>query len=137
MVPLTDHYNAILIARRSSKTNIGKDSSSKSSPRLQRILFLLKTQKTTTLQPVTGGNTPNIFLKRMLKFSKNYITQNLVLKRMLERFLTVPPLKKILQFQERISFFLENTKTTSLENVDGEKANLVLKRMLEGFIKDP
>ena len=56
---------------------------------------------------------------------------------MLERFLTVPPLKKILQFQERISFFLENTKTTSPENVDGEKANLILKRMLEGFIKDP
>ena len=47
----------------------------------QNLFFLLKTQKTTTLQQVTGGETPN-----------------LVLKRMLELFLKIPPLKKTLKF---------------------------------------
>ena len=47
----------------------------------QNLLFLLKTQKTTTLQQVTGGKIPN-----------------LVLKRMLELFLKIPLLKKILEF---------------------------------------
>ena len=51
-------------------------------------------------------------------FSKNSTTQDLVLKRMLELFLTVPPLKKILQFQERICFFfLKTQKTTSSASV--------------------
>ena len=50
----------------------------------QNLLFLLKTQKTTTLQQVTGGKIPN-----------------LVLKTMLEPFLKTPPLKKILEFQDR------------------------------------
>ena len=79
-----------------SKTKIGKDSWKRflkiilfyvipSSPQLQRLLFLLKAQKTTTLQQVTSGNTPNIVLKRMLRY-----------------MLKTPPLKKILQFQERI-----------------------------------
>ena len=36
---------------------------------------------TTSLQQVTGGNTPNLVLKRMLKY-----------------FLKIPPLEKILQF---------------------------------------
>ena len=46
--------------------------------------------------------------------SKNSTSQDLVLNRMLELFLTVPPLKKILQFQERIClFFLKTHKTTS------------------------
>ena len=36
---------------------------------------------TTSLQQVTGGNTPNLVLKRMLRY-----------------FLKIPPLKKILQF---------------------------------------
>ena len=49
----------------------------------QNLLFLLKTQKTTTLQQVTGGKIPN-----------------LVLKRTLELFLKIPPLKKILDFQD-------------------------------------
>ena len=35
----------------------------------------------TSLQQVTGGNTPNLVLKRMLRY-----------------FLKIPPLKKILQF---------------------------------------
>ena len=43
--------------------------------------FIKKTQKTTTLQQLTGGETPN-----------------LVLMRMLELFLKIPPLKKILKF---------------------------------------
>ena len=43
--------------------------------------FIKKPQKTTTLQQLTGGETPN-----------------LVLMRMLEPFLKIPPLKKILKF---------------------------------------
>ena len=46
------------------------------SPQLQKLLFLLNTQKTTSLQQVTGEN---------------------VLERMLRYFLKIPPLKKILQ----------------------------------------
>ena len=58
---------------------------------------------------------------------------------MLELFLTVPLLKKILQFQERIcSFFLKTQKTTSEEKIPAEEtANLVLKIMLELFLKVP
>ena len=73
---------------------------------------------------------------------QNSTTQDLVLKRMLELFLTFLPLKKILQFQESIlCFFFLNTKDTKnkmqpLEHVpDAETANLVLKRMLERFLK--
>ena len=76
---------------------------------------------------MTGRNTPNFVLKRILRYflktspdkilsknSKIYI----VLKRMLELFLTVSPLKKILQFQKRISFFfLKQTKATSSASV--------------------
>ena len=44
--------------------------------------FTANTRGTTTsLQQVTAGNTPNLFLKRMLRY-----------------FLKIPPLKKILQF---------------------------------------
>ena len=45
--------------------------------------FLLKHKKTTTLQEVTDEKIPN-----------------LVLKKMLELFLRIPPLKKILEFQD-------------------------------------
>ena len=51
---------------------------SPSSPQLQRLLVLLKTQKKNILQQVTDGNTPNLILKRMLRY-----------------FLKTPPLKKI------------------------------------------
>ena len=61
----------------------------------QRLLFLLKTQKATTLQQVTGGNTPTIVLKNSKTLSKSSTTQYLVLKKLLELFLTVPRLKKI------------------------------------------
>ena len=55
---------------------------SPSSPQLSRLFFLLlKTQKTTSLQQLTGGNTPNLILKRMLRY-----------------FLKIPPPKKILKF---------------------------------------
>ena len=52
--------------------------------------------------------------------------------------LKTPPLKKILQFQDRICFFLiKNTqKTTNLQQLTGGRMpNLVLKRMLELFLK--
>ena len=55
---------------------------SASSPQEQRLLFLLESQKTTTVQQVTSGNTPNTVLNRMLRY-----------------FLKSPPLKKIFQFQ--------------------------------------
>ena len=93
--------------------------------------FVIKNTKTTTLEQVAGGNTPNLVLKRMLRyFSKGSTTQeyitisrknlsllktqkatssasvwwgtpNLVLKRMLEFFLKLPPLKKKLEFQNQ------------------------------------
>ena len=128
LVSFTDHYNAISIDRLPSKTKI--ENSWKrftkiilfyvltSSPQLQRLPFLLETQKTNSLQQVTGGNSANIVLKRMLK-----------------HFLKTPPLKKILKFQERISFFIKNKKQLLQQVSRGETPNLVLKRMLELFLK--
>ena len=49
----------------------------------KEFAFFIKNAKTTTLQQMTGGNTPT-----------------LVLKRMQEHFLKFPPVKKILEFQE-------------------------------------
>ena len=51
--------------------------------KIEFAFFLLKTQKATTFQQVTGGKIPN-----------------LVLKKMLELFLKIQPLKKILGFQD-------------------------------------
>ena len=58
---------------------------------------------------------------------------------MLRYFLKAPPLKKILQFQDRICFFLLKTqKTTTIQQVPGEKTpNIILKRMLKFFQKIP
>ena len=73
MVSFTNHYNAISIDRLSSKTKIGKDSSKRfmkiillCKPEFSsatKTFFLLKTQKTTTLQQVTGGKTLSLVLK--------------------------------------------------------------------------
>ena len=54
---------------------------------------------------------------------------------MLRYYLKTPPLKKILQFQDRIRFFLlKNKKTTTLQQVTGGKIpNLILKRMIKLF----
>ena len=50
-----------------------------SSPQLQRLFFFYyKNKKATTLQQVTGENTSNFVLKRILRY-----------------FLKIPPLKKI------------------------------------------
>ena len=46
---------------------------------------------------------------------------NLVLKRVLRYFLKVLPLKKIFQFQDRICFFIKNTKRTTLKQVTREE----------------
>ena len=86
------NYNVISIERLPSKNKIGKflwyfnnsllckpDFSSATN----NLLSLLKTEKVTTLQQVTGGN-----------------TLNLVLNRMVEHFLQIQPLKEILEFQE-------------------------------------
>ena len=71
---------------------------------------------------MTGGNTPNLILKRMLKY-----------------FLKIPPLKKIFQFWDEIYFFIKKTNkiTTHQQVTGGETPNLVLKRMLELFLKIP
>ena len=50
----------------------------------QNLLFLLKTQKTATIQQVSGEKIPNIILKRMLKFLQK-----------------IPPLRKIVEFQNQ------------------------------------
>ena len=61
----------------------------------QNFFFLKKTKTkkpTTNIQQVTDGNTPNLVLQKILRY-----------------FLKLPPLKKILQFQDRISFCIKNT----------------------------
>ena len=79
MVSFTDYDNAISIDRLSSKTKIGKDSwkrfmkiillcKPEFSSTTKTSIFLLKTQRTSTLQQVTGGKTPNIVLQRMLRY---------------------------------------------------------------------
>ena len=129
MVTFTDYDNAISIDRLSSKTKIGKDSWK----RFMKIILLCKpefssTTKTSFFIKNTKNNHSSAsdwweYTKHCLKenakiLSKNSTTQDLVLKRMLELFLTVPPLKKILQFQERICFFfLKTQKTTSSASV--------------------
>ena len=45
-----------------------------------------------------------------LLFSKLLLGINLGFKRMQRCFLRIPPLKKILQYQDRIWFFVRNTK---------------------------
>ena len=79
MVSFTDYDNAISIDRLSSKTKIGKDSwkrfmkiillcKPEFSSTTKTSIFLLKTQRTSTLQQVTSGKTPNIVLQRMLRY---------------------------------------------------------------------
>ena len=149
MVTFTDYDNAISIDRLSSKTKIGKDSWK----RFMKIILLCKPEfSSTTKTSFFIKNKKNnhfsesdwweyikyCFTENAKILSKKSTTQDLVLKRMLELFLTVPPLKKILQFQERICFFFLKTQKQPLQQVsDGETANLVLKRMLELFLKVP
>ena len=65
-------------------------------------------------------------------------TANLVLKRMLELFLKVPPLKKILQFQERICFFfLKTRKATSSASAWCGHNKSSFKENVELFLKVP
>ena len=129
MVSFIDHYNAISIDRLSSKTKIGNDSSK----RFMKIILLCKPNfSSTTRTSFFIKNAKNnhswagdwweyakyCFKENAKIFSKKSSTQDLVLKRLLELFLTVPPLKKILQFQERICFFfLKTQKTTSSASV--------------------
>ena len=58
---------------------------------------------------------------------------------MLRYYVKTLPVKKVLQFQDRICFFYYNPKkTTTLQQVTGGKIpNLVLKRMLELFLEVP
>ena len=113
MVSFSGHYDIISIDRLPSKTRTGKDSWQLNNSLLctteffsttKTFLFLSKHKKTTTLQQVTGRNTSNLVLKRMLRY-----------------FIKIPPLKKVLQFsivlQElqnyRIFCFIKSTKKTN------------------------
>ena len=84
------NYHAISIERLPSKTKIGNFSwyfnnsllcKPDFSSATKNLLSLLKTQKVTTHQQVTGGN-----------------TLSLVLKRMVGHFLQIQPIKEILEF---------------------------------------
>ena len=95
MVSFTNHYKAIFIDKFPSKTKIGKNSwdfnnsllcKPKSSLTTKTFLFLLKTRNAATFQQVAGGKTLNLILKKMLeRFLK--IKENIrisVLKRKLQ-----------------------------------------------------
>ena len=124
MVSFTDHYNAISIDKLPSKTKTGKDSwyfnnsllcKPESSSATKTFLFLLKTQKTITLQ-VTGGNTPNLVLRRMLRY-----------------FLKIPPLKKILRLKEDCKTYTEKEQfkpeiTPMIKNLQDELYQLETKQ---------
>ena len=105
MVSFSGHYDIISIDRLPSKTRTGKDSWQLNNSLLctteffsttKTFLFLSKHKKTTTLQQVTGRNTSNLVLKGMLRY-----------------FLKIPPLKKVLEFQDRICCFIKSTKKTN------------------------
>ena len=66
---------------RQSRENIQTDGRMDEHALFYRALLAEAGGPTTSLQQVTGGNTPNLVLKRMLRY-----------------FLKIPPLKKILQF---------------------------------------
>ena len=121
MVSFTNHYNAISIDRLYSKPNIGKDSWEI----LMKIILLCKPEfssatKTSFFIKNTKSNhssasdwweyTKYCFKENAKILSENSTTQDLVLRRMLELFLTVPPLKKYNNFKKEFDFFLKNTK---------------------------
>ena len=64
-----------------SRENVHKDGRMDGQTLFYSTLLAEAGAPTTSLQQVTGGNTPNLVLKRMLRY-----------------FLKIPPLKKILQF---------------------------------------
>ena len=129
MVPFTDYYNAISIDWLPSKTKIGKVLWYFNNSLLCKLnfssaantFFINKDKKAIILQQVTGGNTPNLVLKRIL------------------RYFPFKKTKKILQFQDIISRQkLKTHKTTTLQQVTGgEPPNLVLNKMLNLFLKIP
>ena len=76
IVFFTDLYNAIFIDRFPSETKIGKDSwyfnnsllwNPELSSTSKSFLFLLETQKKTTIQQVNSGKTINVVFKKMLE----------------------------------------------------------------------
>ena len=64
---------------RQSRENVQTDGRMDEHALFYRALLTEAGDPTTSLQQVTGGNTPNLVLKRMLRY-----------------FLKIPPLKKIL-----------------------------------------
>ena len=103
-----------------------------------KTYFFIKNTKKASLQQVTGGNTPNIVLKKMLRYFLKTppVKTYKVLKRMLEFFVTVSPLKKILQFQEGICFFfLKTQNTTSSASVWWRNSKSSFKENARAFSK--
>ena len=67
---------------------------SPSSPQLQTLFLLKHTHnKATTLQQMTGGNTPNLLLKRLLRFSST-TQENIAISRQNLLFLLKAQKKK-------------------------------------------
>ena len=83
MVSFTDHYKVTFTDRVPSKTEIEKDSWYFNNSLLWKpefsstsniYIFLLETQKTATLQQVTGGKTLNLVVKKMLELFLKTLT---------------------------------------------------------------
>ena len=139
MVSFTDHYDAIFTDRFPSKTKLGKDSwycnnsllcKLKFSSTSKIFLFLLKTQKITTLQQVTGGKTLNLVLKKMLElFLKMLLFQKSIristLKRRLQN------LYKKENFKPQIKPMIENLQD-ELYQLENKQAKTFL-TMLQNF----
>ena len=125
MVSFTDHYNAISIDRFSSKTKIGIDSWKI----FTKIILLCKPQPQRLLFFITNTKKQKYSASDWWGYTKYCFKENA------RTFLTVPPLKRILQFQENICLFFLKKQQPLQQVPDGETANLVLKRMLELFLK--
>ena len=107
MVSFTDYYNAISIDRVLSKIKIGKGSWCFNNSLLWRMLryylkllhsrkyYNLKTEFTFFVKNTTPQKKKNPTLQQV----NDGKIPNLVLKRMLEIFLNIPSLKKVLEFQ--------------------------------------
>ena len=92
MVSFTDHCNAISIGRLPSKTKIEKDWWKRFS---SASFFIKNTKNNQSSASDWWEYTKCCFKENAKVLSKDPTTQDLVLKRMLELFLKVPPLKKL------------------------------------------
>ena len=99
--------------------------------------FFIKTQKTTILQQVTGGNTTNIILKRMLWYFSKLQHSRSTFKENARTFSNISTTQENIAISRKyiMLLFLKHKKQPLEHMPDAETANLVLKRMLELFLK--